>query len=1072
MKKLLNILFSARTTLGLLVIFAIAMAAATFIENSYDTVTAKILVYNAHWFEAVMLLMIINFIGSVQRYQLLTWKRMSGFLFHTSFIIMIIGAGVTRYVGYEGRMHIREGESSNYIFSDQTYLNVRANDGVQDYSIDQLLTFGMITDNSFQVDLETVNKGTVEISYKNSLKSAQETYTEGTEGGFTMLNLMVSDDGGHRHEILLKDGEIKMIHNTPLSFNNNERADAVKITGNADGLFISYPANIKTSATPDMTESLIQKDSLGAFTRMMLYEPEGSEIAIEIIKISKNNVVKYVESETEENLPGALIVNVDYKGISKEVTILGGPGYIENFQEVEIGGMTLKLAYGAKKILLPFALKLNKFELERYAGSMSPSSYASEVTLMDKENRHIENHRIFMNNVLDYGGYRFFQSSYDQDEKGTVLSVNHDFWGTWITYFGYAMMIIGFIWTLFNKNSRYWELMGKIKELRKRRNELTCLLLFLGMSANLFAQEEHQHTEDNQHAQEHQHTPEINPYTVSAEHADKFGELIVQTYVGRFAPLNTLAVDVIHKISRKDKFDIPGRGKMTAIQVFLDMPLNPEFWKTQKIIYIKEQSVTDVIGISGKYVSFNDFFDEKGAYRLAAFAETAFRKPDAERNKFDKELIKVNERLEVFMMTFQANSLDIFPVQNSENNKWVSWDDQLASIPLTGSVRFINDDLQLPQFNYQSIQRAYFLELINATKTGDYTKADKLLGYIKSIQRQIGDEKMIPTLAKIKSEISYNNSNIFINLKNVYALLSVLLLFLAFVDNLISKKNKLLTWSLNICIAILGVAFLYHTYGMGMRWYLSGHAPWSNGYEALILVAWASLLAGFSFMQYSKITLAATSLLAFFTLMTASHSSYDPQLTNLVPVLKSYWLIIHVATLTISYGFLGLGFVLGIFNISIYLFKTPKNEKRLSLITKELTHINEMNLTIGLFLATIGTFLGGVWANESWGRYWGWDSKETWALIITIAYTIILHFRLAPKLKGEFIFNVAAIFGFGSVIMTFIGVNYYFTKGLHSYASGGETPVFPVWAWFTILAIVVLVVIAGLKERKNKRKEE
>ena len=365
--------------------------------------------------------------------------------------------------------------------------------------------------------------------------------------------------------------------------------------------------------------------------------------------------------------------------------------------------------------------------------------------------------------------------------------------------------------------------------------------------------------------------------------------------------------------------------------------------------------------------------------------------------------------------------------------------------------------------------RAYLSATFNATKTADYSQAEKILGHISSIQRQSNAADIIPTETKINSEISYNKSNIFINLKNLYALLSVLLLFLAFVDNLRSTKNKVLTWSLNICIAILAVGFIYHTYGMGMRWYLSGHAPWSNGYEALILVSWASLLSGFSFMRYSKITLAATSLLAFFTLMTASHSSYDPQLTNLVPVLKSYWLIIHVATLTISYGFLGLAFVLGFFNMGIYMFKNEKNGKRLSLITKELTYINEMNITIGLLLATVGTFLGGVWANESWGRYWGWDSKETWALIITIVYTIILHLRLAPKMKGEFLFNVASIFGFGSVLMTFIGVNYYFTKGMHSYAQG-DTPVFPTWAWITILIMIAFMVFAGIREQNYKKK--
>jgi cytochrome c-type biogenesis protein CcsB len=1058
MKKLLNILYSPRTTLGLLVIFAIAMGAATFIENSYDTITSKILVYNAIWFEVLMVLMIINFYGSVKRYNLFSWKRMSGFIFHTSFIVMIIGAGITRYYGFEGKMSIREGSSADFIFSDETYLNIRANDGTKEYAVDKKLSFGLITNNSFKVEVETPNKGTIEIKYKDYFKNAMETYSEGKEGGFTMLSLMVNDEGGHKHEIQLKEGDVTMLHNTAVSFNNNQRPDALKITGNADQLYISYPANIVTAEMPAMTAGLILKDSLGDFSRMRLYQPEGSGITVSLTKVTKNTIVKYVKSATNQNGPEALILDVAYNGKSKEVTVLGGPGYIESFVEVPLEGINLKLAYGAKKIPLPFSLRLNKFELDRYAGSMSPSSYASEVTLIDRRKDIQFDHRIFMNNVLDYDGYRFFQSSYDQDEKGTVLSVNHDYWGTLITYLGYVLMILGFVWTLFNKNSRYWDLMGKIKQLREQRKTLTLLVLMLVSTTGLFAQLQEPQSREHQ----------INPYAVSAEHANKFGEVIVQTYEGRFAPVHTLAVDVMHKISRKDKFEIPGRGKMTSIQVFLDLPLNVEFWKNQKIIYVSEKSVTDLIGVTGKYASFNQFFDEKGQYRLQSYAEIAFRKPDAERNKFDKEIIKVNERLEVFMMTFQGSMLDIFPVQNSENNKWVSWDDQLAQQELKGSLRIINDDLQLPILNYSGIMKAYFTEVFNATKTRNYVRADKLLGYIKTIQRQSSASEIIPTEAKIKSEISYNKSNIFINLKNVYALLSVLLLFLAFVDNLRSKKSKLLTWSLNVCISILAVAFLYHTYGMGMRWYLSGHAPWSNGYEALILVSWASLLAGFSFMRYSKITLAATSLLAFFTLMTASHSSYDPQLTNLQPVLKSFWLIIHVATLTISYGFLGLGFVLGLFNMAIYLFKTPKNAKRLSLITRELTYINEMNLTIGLFLATVGTFLGGVWANESWGRYWGWDAKETWALVITIVYTIILHLRLAPKIKGEFIFNVASIFGFGSVLMTFIGVNYYFTKGMHSYGSG-ETPVFPMWAWITILAVIGLVVIAGLKERSNKK---
>ncbi|WP_242132132.1 cytochrome c biogenesis protein [Aestuariivivens marinum] len=1055
MKKLLKIIYSPRTTLGLLVIFAIALGVATFIENSYDTITAKLLIYNAKWFEVLMLLMIFNFIGSVKRYQLLTWKRLSGFIFHTAFIIIIIGAGITRYIGFEGMMHIREGASSNFIYSSQNYLNIRASDGSKDYNLDKEMNLGMITDNAFEVKVETKQKGDISIRYKDFIRNAKESYVE-AEQGFTMLELTLNVEG-HKDDIKLKDGEVQYVHNFPIAFNNNSRPDGLVITGNADQLFINYAGDIKTSRMPDMEEGLISKDSLGEFTKMKLYEPLGTGIAVVLTKVLRNTAITYVEAEDNEKRPNALVLDVEHNGKTQEINVLGGSGYMENYVNVPLEDLSLKLAYGAKKITLPFSLKLNKFELERYSGSMSPSSYASEVTLIDPNKGITKDHRIFMNNVLDYGGYRFFQSSYDQDEKGTVLSVNHDFWGTMITYLGYALMIIGFIWTLFNKNSRYWSLMLMIRQTRARRKALSFIGIFFIVSGSLFAQQAHQN---------HQH--EASPYAVSETHADQFGELVVQNYEGRFEPIHTLAIDVMHKISRKDKFNIPERGELSLMQVFLDIPLNVEFWKNQDIIYIREQSVSDLIGINGKYASFIDFFDEKGQYKLATFAETAFRKADAERNKFDKELIKLNERLEIFMMTYQGNMLDIFPVQNSENNKWVSWEDPLARQPLTGSIRIINDDLQLPELNYTSIMRTYFLELINASKTANYTRANKILGYIKSIQRQDGVNSAIPSISKIKKEISYNKSNIFNNLKKVYSLLSVLLLLLTFIDNLRSKSNKLLTIILNISISILALAFLYHTYGMGMRWYLSGHAPWSNGYEALILVSWSSLLAGFCFMRYSKITLAATALLAFFTLMTAGHSNYDPQLTNLQPVLKSYWLIIHVATLTISYGFLGLGFILGLFNMGLYLSKTTKNWNRVSLMIKELTYINEMNLTIGLLLATVGTFLGGVWANESWGRYWGWDAKETWALVITIVYTIILHMRLAPKIKGEYIFNVAAVFGFGSVLMTFFGVNYYFTKGMHSYASG-DTPVFPVWAWITILTIVVFIAAAGLKERYYRK---
>jgi len=818
-KRIINFLFSSPMMIILLVVLAFALGAATFIEEKYDTATAGQWIYHAKWFEFLFLLLILNFIGHIKQYNLLKRKKWAGLLFHLAFIVIIIGAGITHYFGFEGSMHIREGQTTN------------------------------------------------------------------------------------------------------------------------------------------------------------------------ILNTSDPNV----------------------------------------------------------KIELPFSLQLRDFILDRYPGSMSPSSYASEVTLIDPRSGLRKDYRIFMNNVLDYNKYRFFQSSYDTDERGTILSVNHDYYGTRVTYCGYFLLCLGFILTLFNRNSHFLSLRLKIREIRaKRKSGVLIAVLLLGLNGLAFSQND-------------------SPGSVTPEHAEKFGHLLVQTYNGRFEPAHSLAYDIMHKISRKDKFDISGKGKMDAIQVLMDMMIMPDFWEQQKIIYVREKSVQDIIGINGKYASFLDFFDKNNQYKLQEYAEEAFRKKQSEQNSFDKEIIKVDERINIFGMALKGSMLKLFPQQGAVNNKWISYDDKSAKEPLTGVINVINEDLQLDQLNYKNIMIAYLKEVSKGITSGDYSRADKVLGFINSIQRNSDNAGLLASESKINTEILYNKLQIFTVLRNVYAMLSVILLLLAFIDNLWLKKNKIISWSLNISIILLGIAFLYHTSGMILRWYLTGHAPWSNGYESLILVAWGGLLAGFSFVRYSKITLAATALLAFFTLMTASHSSYDPQLTNLQPVLKSYWLIIHVATLTVSYGFLGLGFILGLMNLVIFLFKTVRNHSRLDLIISELTYINEMNLIIGIILATVGTFLGGVWANESWGRYWGWDAKETWALVIVIAYTIVLHLRFIPKLRSNFVFSVASVIGFGSVIMTFVGVNYYLSKGLHSYAAG-DTPVFPIWAWIIIFSIVSLMIISGIRQ--------
>ncbi|MCK5442482.1 MAG: cytochrome c biogenesis protein ResB, partial [Maribacter sp.] len=627
---------------------------------------------------------------------MLSWKKISGFVFHIAFAIIIIGAAVTRYFGYEGRMHIREGASSNFIYSSDDYLIVKGNDGTADFIKHMPLMMGQNMDNSFKTVVKAASKGAIDIIYRDHIINATETFEETGEGDIDLLYLTLSVQG-HKDEIVIRKGELKMNHDFPVAYNNNSNPNALQITGAGDSLVIRYPHQIQVKAMPSMAESVIPAAQNGSFERMHLYEPEGSGVALVLTNHVQNATVKYVAGPEEQNTPDALVLDVTFNGLTKEATVLGGSGYLENFHKVSFDDLDLEISYGAKRIDLPFSVKLNDFQLERYDGSMSPSSYASVVTLIDEANDVNFDHRIFMNNVLDYGGYRFFQSSYDQDERGTILSVNHDWWGTIITYLGYALMIIGFVWTLFNPHSRYWDLMKKIRHLRERRKALSVILIAFATSL-ISAQQSPQN-----------HTHQENPYAVSREHADKFAEMMVLTYEGRYSPINTLAIDVMHKISRKDIITIPARGEMTANQMFLDIPLNVEFWKNQKIIYIREEAVSDLLGITETYASFNTFFNQKGEYLLGAYAEEASRKPEAERNTLDKEVIKINERLEIFMMTYQGSLLDIFPVQDSPD-KWISWEDKLATTELQGSIRIINDDLQLPQVNYQQIMRLYFKE--------------------------------------------------------------------------------------------------------------------------------------------------------------------------------------------------------------------------------------------------------------------------------------------------------------------------------------------------------------------------
>jgi cytochrome c-type biogenesis protein CcsB len=639
-----------------------------------------------------------------------------------------------------------------------------------------------------------------------------------------------------------------------------------------------------------------------------------------------------------------------------------------------------------------------------------------------------------MNNILKYKGYRFFQSSYDKDEKGTILSVNHDQLGTSITYFGYLIMALGMILTLFNRNSRFKKLVKASAKLHAERKKFfTVFFIGLILSFSSPAQSD------------------IQNNRIDKSHVASFSELLIQNNRGRIEPVNTLASEILRKVAKTSNFlGIP------ASEVFLDMHINPQKWKNIPVIKVSNPELRTFLGATDKLVSFNSIVgtQQSGGYKLSAMVQAAYEKKPADRNKLDKEIINVDERVNILMNVFSNNFLTIFPVPGDVNNKWVS----LNKISILGAEK--------ANWAQTSISN-YFASIQESKSSGEWRSPNGYLKILKENQENNG-AKIIPPKTKIKLEIFYNNFNIFSNLAKTYILIGLILLAFQFITifNPKIKTRKLI----KIGIVIAAFLFTTHSAGLAIRWYISGHAPWSNGYESMIFISWATCLAGLIFIKRSEITLSLTLALAGLSLMVAGMSWMSPEITDLVPVLKSYWLIVHVAIITASYGFLGICALLGLLNLILMIFRTEKNIDRINITIKELVFIIQMALIIGLFMLTVGSFIGGVWANESWGRYWGWDPKETWALVTILVYSFITHMHKIPGFRGSFAHSTAALVGFGSVLMTYFGVNYYLS-GLHSYAQGEPAPI-PLGVYISAFLVLVIIVSAYISERfiKNNSK--
>jgi cytochrome c-type biogenesis protein CcsB len=1015
-----NFLFSSWFMGALFIIFAISMGIATFIENDYGADAARQMVYNAKWFELIFLLLAINFLGQIYRFRLYRPRKLTILIFHSAFLLIIIGAGITRYLGFEGMLHIREGQVKNHVETNKNYIHFSINNenGETLYSDAEKFVVTQITSDHYDNEVE-VKGNRYKLTFEEYIPNAREAIVDDPEGK-PLIRLSVGKGMQGQRNYILAPGDIHRLQDLQLGFSDSDSLD-VRFGFRQDSFYVSSDQSISRLSMRTRESTSFPGNERIGLRPMYVYDTKGWRFVVQ--ELSPSGILKPVRGRPRRNTgnTAALRFNLEYGDQQKELYVRSTRNTTEP-ASFRYDGHQILLDYKPKQVKIPFQIKLQDFILERYPGSNSPSSYKSKITLIDREKDIHKNYMIAMNKVLKHRGYRFYQSSYDQDEKGSVLSVNRDPIGTGVTYSGYGLLFLFIILSLFNKKSvfrrvhaGYW-----LSPAKKGAGILLLLLLYSGVTLG----------------------NSNNRLEIDKKLANEFGEILVQDRKGRTKPLFTLSHDVLRKVNRNSKYE-----GLNSMQVFLGLHYDFQHWKDEPIIKISNEGIRNVLDIDGNFASVSQLVDMRNnSYKLRQYVQEAYSKSSAERNKFDKEVIKVDERVNICFMVISGDFFKIFPLGNGSEQ----WGKPQNAVKYTK-----NEDDSLFVSNILGMFR-------KAAISGNTKQAEEYIDAVKNYQRKYATYEL-PSKQKVNAEIFYYKTRIFENLFPFYAITGLILLILLMSGIISGKKGPEIL--IRIFIWIIGIGFAFHTAGFVLRWYISGYAPMSNGYESMIFVSWVILLGGFLFSRRSRLTLAATSILGALTLMVAHLSFMDPEITNLVPVLRSYWLTLHVSVITSSYGFLGMSTILGLIVMVLYAVVTESKHDRILNTIKDLTVINYKSMILGLYLLTIGTFLGAIWANEAWGRYWGWDPKETWSLITIIVYSFIVHSRHIPGFKSLFAYNVLSLFGFSSVLMTYFGVNYYLT-GLHSYAGGEAVPI-PAFVYISVVLLLGLASYAYWNRNQN-----
>ena len=621
---------------------------------------------------------------------------------------------------------------------------------------------------------------------------------------------------------------------------------------------------------------------------------------------------------------------------------------------------------------LGFEVSLKNFNVVNYPGTDAPMDYVTMLTANTQEIK------VSMNNIGSFNGYRFIQSGYDSDMQGTTLGVYHDPWGIGITYTGYALLFISLIATMASKKTRMRHLYRKALSLQGAKAwAVTALLAVSSFATSANAQE---------------------MVKIDGDIADDFGKICV-LYNSRITPINTVATSFVTKLCGKPTWD-----GLSSNQVFAGWIFDVPYWETVKMIEIKEKKAQELLGINGKWASFDDFWDSYNNYKLDAPLKKAYKDGDT---KLQKQLRDADEKFNIIRMLYGGEMLKMFPYAGKQGHmQWFAPGQPLGNLKL--------DEKELV-FIKKSMD--YLAESII---TGDKARAEEIAKKIYSYQHVRG-KAVVPTKFRIYTETFYNKTNaqrlpvmLYLTLSLLLAIVSTLSL-----NNGKQKKTRLvssvLTW----------VMLIHTTLLLALRWFVSGHLPMSNGYETMQFMAWATLIVTLVMQKRFLPVKQFGPLLSSFALLVAMITDGNPQITQLMPVLQSPLLSVHVMVIMFSYAMFGLTALIGLQGLIAHHRKQEEKEQQLAALSQFL-------LYPAVALIAIGIFIGAIWANVSWGRYWSWDSKETWALITMLIYSAPLHAEIKWLRKAQHM-HIYMLLAFLSVLMTYFGVNY-FLSGMHSYA--------------------------------------